>query len=165
MWLLNIRGSDVSYNPVIVSYAVITASDAHLFVAQSKISSAVATHLQGVIIHPYDSIEAFLKNLASSGTVLVDPSQINWRLYQVLGDSVKSGVSPITMLKAVKNIQEINGIRNCHIRDGVALTAFLHYLEKTITSNPYGNFTEYDVAEKIEEFRAKISGHVSPSFR
>jgi Xaa-Pro aminopeptidase len=156
----------VSFNPVVISYAVVTTTGAHLFVDESKVTPAARTHLTGVQIHPYNEIESFLTTLAKTGSVAADPAQLNWRLYSALGTSAKDIVSPITLMKAIKNESEIRGIRESHIRDGVALTAFLHFLEKTVKSGgDNGSITEYEVTEKLEEFRSKVAKHVSPSFR
>ena len=168
-WLLNIRGSDVSYNPVIISYAVVTATDCHYFVNKDKLSPTIESHLAsaGVIIHDYAGIDSFLTSFITSnaGNVLVDLSQINWHIYELVKDRVHAAVSPITLMKALKNEAESKGIRESHIRDGVALTAFLHHLENTIknttTSHPY---TEYDLAIELETFRSRMPLHVSPSF-
>lgn len=166
VWLFNIRGSDVSFNPVVISYAVVTKSGAHLFVDQSKVIPGTRAHLSGVQIHSYEEIEHFLRTLAKEGSVAADPTQLNWRLYNALGSNAKDIVSPITLMKAIKNESEIRGIRDSHRRDGAALTAFLHYLEKTVKAGGFnGSISEFEVTEKLEEFRGKIANHVSPSFR
>lgn len=163
-WLFNIRGSDVSYNPVVYSYAVVTTDKSYLFVDETKISVEVKKHLgDAVLIQPYDSVEEFLKSLSAQGKVWVDANQINWRLYSCLGSSVLDKTSPITMKKSVKNSAELDGMRACHLRDGVALTAFLHWLGKTVKENPF-SITEYEAAEKALEFRARMEGHIGPSF-
>lgn len=156
----------MSFNPVVISYAVVTRTGAHLFVDESKVNAGVRAHLTGVQLHPYGAIESFLQALAREGSVAADPTQLNWRLYSALGASSKDVISPITLLKSIKNASEIQGIRDSHIRDGVALTAFLHFLEKTVKAGgTNGSISEYEVAEKLEEFRGKIAKHVSPSFR
>lgn len=163
VWLFNIRGADVEYNPVVLSYAVVTLSGAHLFIDKAKLTDEVVHHLgPGVEVHPYEAIEDFLVGLGQ--TVAVDPSQLNWRLSRAIGpEKTLHMVSPVTLAKACKNETELAGIRAAHIRDGAALTAFLHWLEQTVKAEP-GSITEYDVAVKIEEFRKKVPHHVSPSF-
>jgi len=170
VWLFNIRGADVECNPVTISYAVVTSSGAHLFVAREKITDEVLAHLSiegevAVELHPYEIVTDFIKDLARSGTrFAVDKSQLNWGLYLAAGgESSIPLVSPLTMAKSLKNEVELDGVRQSHIRDGVALTAFLHWLEQTVRADP-GSFSEYDVAQKIEEFRGSMADHVGPSF-
>ena len=116
-----------------------------------------------MVLHPYEKIEEFLINLATTGKIWVDPDQLNWRLYKAVSQSVLEKTSPITLPKAIKNDAELNGIRSCHIRDGAALTAFLCWLENRVVTDKEP-FTEYMVTEKIEEFRKLDSKHVFPSF-
>lgn len=169
-WLLNIRGSDVEYNPVVISYAVVTLKDVFLFVDLNKVTTEVAAHLgPGVTVKSYDEIESVLASLAVVATseglsIWIDTAKTNYRLsLSIAGARVLSDPSPITLPKAIKNATELEGIRNAHVRDGVALTAFLHWLEQRVQSSP-NTFSEYDVALKIEEFRAKMPLHVGPSF-
>lgn len=165
-WLLNIRGGDVECNPVTVAYAVVTMENTHLFIDSTKLDEKARAHLQGVEVAAYDQVEAFLENLKISGvTIAMDPAQANWRVHKAAGgqESVVSLVSPLALAKSIKNEHELKGVRDCHIRDGVALTAFLCWLEQKVKAEP-GTFTEYDVATEIEKFRGKMTGHVSPSF-
>jgi len=163
MWLFNIRGSDISYNPVAISYAVVTNTKAYLFIDNAKISQEVKAHLgETVIIIPYEEIEAFLIKQTSEGPVVCDPLQLNWRLYAAIKSNVIEKPSPITLAKSKKNQSELNGIREAHIRDGAALTAFLNWL--TITVKSGAKLTECDVVDKLEEFRGRMEKHVGPSF-
>jgi Xaa-Pro aminopeptidase len=165
-WLFNIRGFDIDYNPVITSYAVVTLDKAHLFVDRKKIADVtVENHFADhVAIHAYESIEGFLDLLsAEGGRVLADPAQLNWRLYKALGSAVQDKLSVLTLPKAVKNATELQGVRESHIRDGAALTAFIHWLGIAAAERP-GTFTEHDACLKLEEFRERVPLHVSPSF-
>lgn len=185
-WTFNIRGSDIAFNPVVFSYAVVTTTDAHLFIDSRKISPEVEAHLAAahVILHPYSHIQTFLEGLTTASVsssdgegaaeaqvhselvngVLVDPTQLNWRLHSSLGAAARDVVSPIAILKSVKNPAEIDGIVAAHVRDGAALTAFLHWLGNAVRAAP-ATISEYDVTELIEGFRQKVPGHVSPSFK
>jgi len=163
-WLFNIRGSDVEYNPVVISYAVVAVDEVRLFVDSRKVTPELRQHFgDSVKICPYEEVETYLTEKAKTGKVLADSIKVNWRLYNALGEAVVDRPSPITLPKSLKNEVELEGIRNCHIRDGVALTAFIHWLEGAVRANP-GSITEYDVAEKIETFRSKMADHVGPSF-
>lgn len=168
-WLLNIRGADVEFNPVSIAYVVVTTAAAHLFIDENKIATELRDgHFSNSItIHAYEDVEAFLSTVATTGKVIVDPDQLNWRLYSAVGTAAVDKVSPITLPKSIKNPFELEGIRNSHIRDGEALTAFLYWLEQTVqnasaTGSPA--ITEFELCEKLEEFRGKDPLHVSPSF-
>ena len=95
----------------------------------------------------------------------MDLAQANWRIYDAAGggDRVIPLVSPIALSKSIKNDEELKGVRESHIRDGVALTAFLGWLEKEVQTKPR-SLNEYDVAVEIEKFRGKMAGHQGPSF-
>lgn len=163
-WLFNIRGSDVEYNPVVISYAVVAVDEVRLFVDARKVTNDLRQHFgDSVRICAYEEIESYLIEKAKTGKVLADSTKVNWRLYNALGEAVIDRPSPITLPKSLKNDVELEGIRNCHIRDGVALTAFIHWLEGAVRASP-GTITEFDVAEKIEVFRSKMADHVGPSF-
>jgi Xaa-Pro aminopeptidase len=164
VWLFNIRGSDVDFNPVAISYAVVTLDKAFLFVDPTKVSSSVHEHFaEAVEVRPYEEVESFLAQLALNGPVIADPSQLNWRLYQALGSSVLDRVSPVTLAKSIKNEVELEGIRQAHIRDGAALTAFIHWLETTVKKSPQ-SLSEVDAMDKLEEFRGQVKDHKGPSF-
>lgn len=151
------------YNPVVTSYAVVTTTGSHLFINEAKLTSSVREQLKDVTIHPYEAIDSFLEHQATVGRIQVDAMQVNWKIYRIVQAVVHDAVSPVTLPKALKNEAEMQGIRNCHVRDGAALTAFLHWLELHVKQHP-GEFSEYDVGVKIEEFRTKLPNHVSPSF-
>ncbi len=164
VWLFNIRGSDVAFNPVVISFAVVTQDQALLFVDQGKVTPALLAHLgDGVEIRPYEAIEEFLAAQAQIGPVLADPTQLNWRLCQALGKSAVDHVSPATLAKSIKNAVELDGIRQAHIRDGAALTAFIHWLQTAVQSAPL-SLTEVDAMDKLEEFRGRVRDHRGPSF-
>ena len=145
-WLFNIRGGDIEFNPVTVAYAVVTQSSAHLFVDEEKLDNTVKEHLRGVELHPYVDIHAFLRSLADQ-IVWADDSQNSWSIGMSLGGALRSKPSLIALPKSIKNEAELRGIRAAHIRDGVALTAFLHWLNREVTAG--STLTEHDVALKI----------------
>jgi Xaa-Pro aminopeptidase len=177
MWLFNVRGGDIPFNPVAICFALITLESAYLFADPEKISPDVQQHLllSRTNVCPYLSMESFLSELASSAEisrVLVDPVQLNCRMYDALGEKASDKQSPITLAKSLKNPQEIEGIRQCHIRDGVALTAFFAWLEGHLAQAKAGRasgtgsalLTEFDIVEKLIEFRSRMEGYRGPSF-
>lgn len=164
-WLFNVRGSDVEYNPVVTAYGVVTLDHGtHLFIDPAKVEGR-GSSLDGVIVHAYEEIGDYLKHLASLGlSVQLDPAQLNWGLSSIAaaGKTVEQ-VSPIQLMKSIKNEVELNGIRQAHIRDGAALTAFLGWLDSSVRAGAEA-VTECSLAEVLETYRGKMVHHVSPSF-
>lgn len=130
-----------------------------------------------VTISEYNEIEPFVISQAVTGKIVVDPAQVNYRLYQAIQKANPKNLiersSLIALPKSLKNDSELNGIRQSHIRDGVALTSFLAWLTISMAAesekgvNPLPDdwrFTELSISEKLEEFRKKMDFHVSPSF-
>lgn len=162
-WLLNIRGDDVVFNPVVLAYAVVTLDLTYLFVDPAKATVDVREHLgPKVAILPYGEVKRFLERQANDGKIIMDPAQVNWSLYSAAGESALSRTSPIVLAKSLKNAVELEGFRQCHIRDGAALTAFFHWLEVQVKAGE--KITEFEVTEHIERFRSKMADHVGPSF-
>lgn len=164
-WLLNIRGADVDFNPVVISYVIVTLDKVYWFVDEAKVSAEVRAHLgEGVEVLPYERAEEYLADVAKRGKVWIDPARTNYRLYQAVGEAgIFEKSSPITLSKSLKTAEELRGFTDSHIRDGVALTAFIHWLERTVQAAP-NSITEYGAAQKLEEFRGKMDLHVGPSF-
>jgi len=155
-WLFNIRGSDVEFNPVVISYAVITSEKALLFVNPDKIEEAVSQALRETVdIFDYEEFGSELQNLAKqSCRIWLDEVSVNQWIVDVLGDNVKLHFkpSPIKMFKAIKNKTEIAGFRAAHIRDGASMIKFLYWLEQSMGKI---EVTEVSAAKKSAEFRAQ----------
>ena len=164
-WLYNIRGRDVANNPVIISYAMITKDQAWLFVDEEKIDENVKKNLNenGVEIHDYNKVIAYVKAMEKDSTVFLDPSRINTWLYNAIPREceIKRGTNITTELKGVKNPTEIENQKNAYIKDGVALVKFMYWLDNNIGKN---TITEVSAAEKLEEFRKQQEGFIEPSF-
>lgn len=162
-WLLNFRGADVQFNPVALSYAVVTLDQTYLFVDPNKVTEEVRAHFgPQVTVLPYEDVKDFLVQQAQRGAVVMDPVQVNWRLYSCVGASVLPKTSPIVLAKSLKNAVELEGFRQSHIRDGAALTAFFCWLEGFVRGG--GVITEHEVTVRVEAFRGKTRDHVGPSF-
>lgn len=163
-WTLNLRGTDVHCNPVVISYLYIDSEEIHYFIDPSKITPEVKQYLTGfgITLHPYAAIKSFLSQL-NSGRVLFEASKTN--LAVLLSFSKKctpaNGKSPIALLKAVRNDVEIQGIHRAMERDGVALVKFLMWLEKAV---PQGHVTEISVDEKLEKLRSSMELYQGKSF-
>lgn len=163
-WTLNLRGSDVHCNPVVVSYLFIGKGETHFFIQPGKVSSQVAAYLQanGITLHDYTEIESYLTALRASN-ILLDPSKTNHAIYSAICPECRilRGASPVALLKAIRNKQEIAGIRAAMQRDGVALVKFLHWLEKAV---PAGGETEMSIDRKLHAFRAAQPLYMGESF-
>lgn len=176
-WLLNVRGSDVDYSPLVLSYLLVTECDVLWFVKKdlsARLDSDTEDtfaemEYKGVSVLPYDEIEEELVRSYESGCIeklLVDPSTLNYHLYHVLSSvspagSVVKASSPVPLRKAVKNTTELEGMRECHIEDGLAMEKFLFWLETTLAERPVD---EREASDKLTSLRAGIPGYKSDSF-
>ena len=164
-WVFNIRGTDVEFNPVVIAYAIITPKKAMLFTDMEKITRAVRRHLgETVQVYDYDDFRKQLKKLAKSELkVWLDPDSVSYWIVDILKKDCDLFFkeSPVTRLKALKNKTEITGAKAAHIRDGVAMVKFLHWLERTV---PQGGVTEISASQKLEEFRQELDLYQGPSF-
>jgi len=154
-WLFNIRGRDVPFNPVLLSYALVYRDRAALFVRQEKVTPALREHLAGLAkIADYDDFERHLTALsAAKSRVMIDPETASqWVADRLRGSVLVSRRSPVVDLKAVKNEAELSGFRNAHVRDGVAMVRFLSWLEEAV---PKGGVTEVSAADRLLAFRAE----------
>ena len=164
-WVFNIRGTDVEFNPVVIAYAIITPKKAMLFTDMEKITRAVRRHLgETVQVYDYDDFRKQLKKLAKSELkVWLDPNSVSYWIVDILKKDCDLFFkeSPVTRLKALKNKTEITDAKAAHIRDGVAMVKFLHWLERTV---PQGGVTEISSSQKLEEFRQELDLYQGPSF-
>lgn len=164
-WLLNMRGSDIAYTPVVLCYAAITMDSMHLFIDSAKLSSEMkakfATH--NVCLHAYDAIYDFTKNLSTNDVVLFDPNRINYALFKSIPPNTKciEDVNPSVMMKAIKNETEIKNIKKAHIKDGIAQTKFMYWLKHVADIS---SVTELSASDKLEELRAMQKSYLYPSF-
>lgn len=164
-WLLNIRGNDVAYCPLVLSYLILYMDRAELFADRVKFSPDICDVLaeNGVVIRPYDEIESAVKSLPDSACVLLDTGRVNYTLYQSLPGGVRTeeAENPEILMKCIKNDIEIENIKKAHIKDGVAHTKFLYWLKQNI-----GLFeiTEISASEKLEKFRSEQEGYLGASF-
>ncbi len=163
-WLLNIRGNDISYVPVVLSYLVLTQDLCIWFVQEEAISSQVREYLDdnGIITKPYDSIFDYISGLEDK-SVLMDTSVVNYRICDSMSDSITviDDVDPTVLMKAVKNEIEIKNIKSAHIKDAVAMCKFMYWLKTNIGKIP---MTEISVSDYLEELRAKQEGFLELSF-
>ncbi|MEG0895667.1 MAG: aminopeptidase family protein P, partial [Oscillospiraceae bacterium] len=164
-WLFNIRGNDVPSNPVILSYAVITMDNAILFVNPDKVTPEMKKELnsQNVELKGYNDLCDYLKTLDKNSVVTYDADRTN----VLITNSVPKDVEVIeeqnvtALAKAVKNPVEIENMKKAHIKDGVAMVKFLHWMDENVGKT---KVTEVTADEKATEFRAKNENFMGKSF-
>lgn len=165
-WTFNIRGNDVTYNPVTVSYAFISEDESVLFVQPQKLTAEVTEQLkkEGVTLADYSRIIPYLSKLKPDTSILLDKNKTNAALYNAIPAACTKieTVSPVALLKAIKNETEIDGFRNAMIKDGVAMTKFYIWLEKALASGE--KVTETSAAAKLTAFRSDQDLYVTDSF-
>lgn len=162
-WTLNIRGDDIDYFPLMLSYALITADAYHLYVDDKKLSPEIGQYLKdlGVTVHPYNDVYEDAKKI--SGAVMVDPNKVNYALYHnIPADCMKINVmSPEETFKTVKNPVEVSNIRKAEIKDSVAHIRFMKWLKENVGKI---RITEISASDKLDEFRAEMGNFIKPSF-
>ncbi|KWA14938.1 peptidase M24 [Burkholderia cepacia] len=164
-WLLNLRGADVNFNPVFVAHAMIGADRATLFVADGKVSPALAASLaqDGVDVRAYDAARAALAALPDGATLLIDPRRVTFGTLEAVPAGVKlvEAVNPSTFAKSRKTSTEIEHVRVTMEHDGAALAEFFTWFEQAVNRE---TITELTIDEKLTAARARRPGYVSPSF-
>lgn len=164
-WLFNIRGRDVKFNPVVLSYTVITLDKVYLFVDENKLNEEILKSLESesVVIRPYDKVYEFVKNVDKEEKVLLDVNRINYSIYKNICEEIEKieEPNPTSLMKAIKNEIELKSMRNSHIKDGVAFTKFMYWLKNNIGKI---EITEISASDKLEGFRREQDGFIEPSF-
>ncbi|AYQ37157.1 peptidase M24 [Burkholderia aenigmatica] len=164
-WLFNLRGADVNFNPVFVAHAMIGADRATLFVADGKVSPALAASLaqDGVDVRAYDAARAALAALPDGATLLIDPRRVTFGTLEAVPAGVKlvEAVNPSTFAKSRKTSAEIEHVRVTMEHDGAALAEFFTWFEQAVNRE---TITELTIEEKLTAARARRPGYVSASF-
>lgn len=167
-WLLNIRGNDVEYNPVVISYLVLEQDKCTLFVLPGKITKEVSAYLtaNGVEFKGYEEVFSYLNYI--EGTILYDGAKVNEALYEAICAEAKkvNCKSPILVAKSHKNEMELAGIRRAMEQDAVALTRFFRWLESDETRKKMADskITEWNLMEQLHEFRLMGKRFIEESF-
>ena len=177
-WMLNVRGQDVEYNPVVMSYLLVTRDSAFWFVRKGPVDeddhetedSFYELTADGVNIQDYSDIGVALSEIVDGDYIsrlFVDTSTLNYNLYNILKENIPasnltSGKSPVALRKAVKNDVEISGMREAHLEDGLAMERFFFWLERMVEAGEPLN--EYEAALQLHSFRSEIEGFRGESF-
>lgn len=161
-WLLNLRGSDVDYTPVVIAFAYVSEDERVLFIDSAKVTSEVKDHLKkyGVKIKDYDDIEKFLGKISSTATVMVDPNRVSDALGQAMICNKTYMASPVIALKGVKNESQIAGFRQAMLYDGAAMVRMMMWLEQNVANG----ITEMDVDRRLQQERAAYASNRGDSF-
>lgn len=161
-WLLNLRGSDVDYTPVVIAFAYVSEDERVLFIDSEKVTSEVKDHLKkyGVKIKDYDDIEKFLGKISSTATVMVDPNRVSDALGQAMICNKTYMASPVIALKGVKNECQIAGFRQAMLYDGAAMVRMMMWLEQNVANG----ITEMDVDRRLQQERAAYASNRGDSF-
>lgn len=164
-WLLNIRGNDVAYNPVVLSYLVLGKKEIRLYLNENVLDSKVRETLEkaGVSFYPYNAIYEDLTKINLKNKVMMDFSKTNFSILNNLPAEAQilDMPCPTVLMKAVKNPVEVENEKKAHIKDGVAICKFLHWLKTNVGKI---EMTEISVAEKLEEFRQMGENYRGQSF-
>ncbi|KAF8632157.1 hypothetical protein AX17_004898 [Amanita inopinata Kibby_2008] len=160
-WLFNLRGSDIDFNPVFFAYAVVTTDSTVLFIEEEKLTAEIRQTLGNAVeIRPYDGFFNYLQSLPntlelneSSKILLSDKA--SFAIAEAIGEGRYTVVrSPVADLKAIKNATELEGFRQCHIRDGAALARYFAWLEEQLNNGV--ELSESQGSDKLEEFRSEL---------
>jgi Xaa-Pro aminopeptidase len=173
-WITNLRGSDVTYNPVFLAHLLIDATAATLFVGAGKIGAALQQALaaDGIRVAPYEQAPRALAALQAGDTLLIDPRRITFGLREQVGAgaAVAEQINPSTLLKSRKSAAEAAFVREAMAEDGAAMCEFYAWLEGALAQQQAGpaagaeRITELTIDEKLSAARARRAGFVGLSF-
>ena len=168
-WMLNVRASDIEYNPLVISYLLVSRSEVVWYVLKEEVedeqSRATFSILEadGVQLRPYTDIDYLPSEF--QGRLFVDDATLNYQLYSALVAAsvpLEEGTSPVGLRKAVKNPRETAGMREAHLQDGLAMERFLYWLEKSVEAGR--EVSEWDAAVKLGQLRADQKDYLGDSF-
>ena len=164
-WTLNVRGNDIEFFPLVLSYAVITMDQMHLYIDESKLDEEIKASFakDGIVLHPYNDIYEDIKAYGAEETFLIDPIRLNYALYSNICKDAKKveAQNPEELFKGIKNKVEIENIRKAQIKDSVAHVRFMKWLKEHVGKE---TITEMSASDKLDEFRAEMGNFIRPSF-
>ena len=165
MWLLNIRGNDIKYSPLLISFAIVGYDQIMLFTDTNKIPLKLSTEFDklGIVVFSYEEIVSILSALQPDSKILINAFTTSWTLFNSIPVGIKiiEDLSIPACLKAVKNGVEIENIGKVMVKDGVVLTRFFYWLERNSGSE---QLTELSLAEKLNVLRSEQENYLGPSF-
>lgn len=166
-WLLNIRGNDVKYNPVVLSYMIVTLDKCILYVGEDVISEELKAEFKDIQVKDYmdiyDDIRKLKEVVVYDKKIMFDGKKTNYAIGKVLMEYVDTKLidNPTAYMKAIKNPVEIKNIKEAHIMDGVALTRFMYYVKKNGVNLKEN---EYELGKLVAKYRSENDGYMGESF-
>lgn len=164
-WTLNIRGNDIDFFPLVLSYGIITMDSFELYIDERKLDDKLKAKLakDGVNLHPYNDIYEDVKKFGSDVVAMIDPGKLNYALFNNIPENVKTVEkrNPAILMKAIKNPVEIENIRKAQIKDSVAHVRFMKWLKENVGKM---RITEMSASDKLDELRAEMGNFIRPSF-
>lgn len=164
-WTLNIRGNDIEFFPLVLSYAVVNMDEVILYIDEGKLTDEIKQvfETEGVVLRPYNDIYEDVKKLSGEEVLMIDPNKINYALIKNIPENVKKveRANPEILFKAMKNPVEIENIRKAQLKDSVAHVRFMKWLKENFGKI---RITEMSASEKLDEFRAAAGNFIRPSF-
>ena len=164
-WTLNIRGNDIDFFPLVLSYAIIRKDSLELYIDERKLDDKLKSILEkvGVTLHPYNAIYEDVKKLPENATVLIDKSKLNYAIFNNIPNAVSivNKRNPEILMKALKNPVEVENIKKAEIKDSVAHVRFMKWLKENLGKI---RITEMSASEKLDEFRAEMGNFIRDSF-
>lgn len=162
-WLLNVRGDDIDFFPLMLSYSIVTMDSMELYVDERKLDEQIRAELakNNVHIHPYNDIYEDIKKLDTSLTAMIDPMKMNYALYKNIPCKIVEAANPTILMKAMKNPVELENIKEAHIKDGIAITKFMYWVK---TRYDKEKITELSSVDKLTSLRAEQEGYIRDSF-
>ena len=164
-WTLNIRGNDIDFFPLVLSYAIIRKDSFELYIDERKLDDKLKSILEkvGVTLHPYNAIYEDVKKLPENATVLIDKTKLNYAIFNNIPNAVSivNKRNPEILMKALKNPVEVENIKKAEIKDSVAHVRFMKWLKENLGKI---RITEMSASEKLDEFRAEMGNFIRDSF-
>ena len=164
-WTLNIRGNDIDFFPLVLSYAIIKKDRFELYIDERKLDEKLKSILKkdDVILHPYNDIYEDVKKLPENATVLIDKAKLNYAIFNNIPASVSivNKRNPEILMKALKNPVEVENIKKAEIKDSIAHVRFMKWLKENLGKI---KITEMSASEKLDEFRAEMGNFIRDSF-
>ena len=164
-WVLNMRGDDIDFFPLVLSYAVIEMDKAVLYINEAKLSDEIKEHFaaDGIEIRPYNDIYEDVKSICEKEVLLIDPAKLNYSLFNNLPEGCKkvSAPNPEIIFKAMKNEVEVENMKKANLKDSVAHVKFMKWVKENVNKEV---ITEMSASDKLDEFRKEMGNFIRPSF-
>ena len=164
-WTLNMRGDDIDFFPLVLSYAVIEMDKVILYINEAKLSDEIKAHFaaDGIEIRPYNDIYEDVKSICEKEVLLIDPAKLNYSLFNNLPEGCKkvSAPNPEIIFKAMKNDVEVENMKKANLKDSVAHVRFMKWVKENVNKEV---ITEMSASDKLDEFRKEMGNFIRPSF-